>query len=1300
MKRDSRTLVRAAFDIPRAKGKPDWTRMSIAVLKNRILDLTDREFRELDYGAGNFLEFLNALSDIVRIDQSTFPPSVELLTPANQAPERAAPETVEIADDEIGVPDSIFDGAQIRSDLWAAVIDWKEDASYLWDAKQQRVCKIPRREGDIRVIPRITRSQALAMRAAFAEAQLPKLTTTQKEKLEAWVSMKVPLAHLPGDLASRWRLVLTRHIEARLQEWIAANADSTSAKDRFRERGDTLAVGEMFARQWASVDSAATDYAVANAIGNWASVRPLAVDVGSIRELIESVDKFAPAQIAIAVAHVASRLAQENVTAPRDLTDLAYRVSDSLAKAFAVGDRTRKQDVLHAAVAKLDEAFAGLQDASDSFCRTTAVTAKKPSVELVKQVHRYATVALQNELPLLREIETLLGPVFRKFCEACERHLSLEVIQRIAELRVHIDRVQNAYSTDTPYPLWTMVLSPILAHTSAMLEEGIRVTEQFTAPNLLIVGGAFKLDLNPTGREVCFPARLRNDGQGVAYGLQMSYAEGVAETRLRIVEPAHSFDLAPKSERLITLGLTIATKSVSLALHIKWGCVGANGKTFEFGQQLNIEQQLAEPQWDELQRNPPYVINPIKDPAQLYGRRGVIEDLTLQSASGTSTFLWGQKRVGKTSVLQVLAAQLSQRDDIACVILRMGELAALHEGQIAHTIATRICESIGRLNEVPPEEVFGAGLGRLVPFVERLSGSVPGQKFVVIIDEFDDLDTSLYSGERGRQFVKALRSLSEVGLTFFFVGSERMNAIYQAHAGDLNKWVNYSLDCLSSSEDCAALIAEPVRGSIEYHPDAIVSIARYCDGNPFYMHLLCGQIFRRCVHERRTYVSESDVDDVRRELLRVLGPTNFAHFWEDNPELQLGDKWRQAAENCVFLSLVASLGGAYDSTEDLIEAQDSLQLTGSQRLARDQLRKIEARLLRRKVLRAGAEGGRFLLGPPIFRDWVTANAEAHLLPIWRRHIEEQEASASAEQRPATPVFETTAFPIAEDDLLPVSQKLVFLGKQVDVAEVRSWLRQFDDDSRIEVAFQLLRRLSEQGYVSDGVVVSALTSMQDAINERRTRIGGRAWLPVRRRLDNLCISYVDSEAKSGAQTARELSKRMAPGKCAGVSELGGWVDGHLESDPIIVIADDFAGTGTTLTKGIGRLWKGREVLMNRLAKEGRVICAVISAFPEAVEKIHAEYPSIDVLVIRPFGDEVRALDPEARIFADDGELKFAKDVVLQIGRQLTAQNPLGYGDMGALVAFHNGIPNNSLPIFWSSGTVNHRPWTPLLSRASF
>ena len=68
-----------------------------------------------------------------------------------------------------------------------------------------------------------------------------------------------------------------------------------------------------------------------------------------------------------------------------------------------------------------------------------------------------------------------------------------------------------------------------------------------------------------------------------------------------------------------------------------------------------------------------------------------------------------------------------------------------------------------------------------------------------------------------------------------------------------------------------------------------------------------------------------------------------------------------------------------------------------------------------------------------------------------------------------------------------------------------------------------------------------------------------------------------------------------------------------------------------------------------------------------------------------------MSADAGIFEDEGERAYAEDVMLQIGRQLLPQNPLGFGNMAALVSFHNTIPNNTLPVFWCAGKANGREW---------
>ncbi len=121
------------------------------------------------------------------------------------------------------------------------------------------------------------------------------------------------------------------------------------------------------------------------------------------------------------------------------------------------------------------------------------------------------------------------------------------------------------------------------------------------------------------------------------------------------------------------------------------------------------------------------------------------------------------------------------------------------------------------------------------------------------------------------------------------------------------------------------------------------------------------------------------------------------------------------------------------------------------------------------------------------------------------------------------------------------------------------------------------------------------------------------------------------------------------------------------------------------------------MIDSYLNEGRVLLVVLYAFGPAIDAIKQAEPRLKVVVTNVFGPEVKAFEPDAKIFGDTQELEFAKEVMLQIGRELTPQMPLGYKDEGALVAFHDSVPNNTLPIFWSSGRVNERSWKPLFPR---
>jgi hypothetical protein len=246
---------------------------------------------------------------------------------------------------------------------------------------------------------------------------------------------------------------------------------------------------------------------------------------------------------------------------------------------------------------------------------------------------------------------------------------------------------------------------------------------------------------------------------------------------------------------------------------------------------------------------------------------------------------------------------------------------------------------------------------------------------------------------------------------------------------------------------------------------------------------------------------------------------------------------------------------------------------------------------------------------------------------------------------------------------------------------------------------VVKRLAEKGFINEGAKSLTLAHLEQMVRARRLEIGEKTWKIERGRVDNLCLTYVDSELKSGATTTRELRNILRPGKSGGTNEIGTWMRTHVDDDPMVVLVDDFAGTGSTLVNGINRFRSQVDAkIWQRYLSEGRISVFIMFAFPEAVENVRRRCAGVHAVAATVLGDDLRACSPEAAIFENEADLRFARDVLLQLGRELYPSAPLGFGDTGVLVAFHNACPNNTLPIFWNSGVVGERGWKPIFPRA--
>jgi len=207
-------LVLAAFSDARRSGRENWREMTTPVLKNRILSLTSRRFNERDWGASTFQSFLSLYPNLVRVDNTTRPPTAILIR--------------DVADDTSGVTiplpggERITPDQRVRPDLWRSVLDYSSGNKYVWTGE----AAVPSNGGeplpaDGLLLPTVSRGDYDKWREQFSEQSLGSLSPSDAEAVERWRTESLGTRYLPPALRGAWNAQLKRHVIDHLQRWFA-----------------------------------------------------------------------------------------------------------------------------------------------------------------------------------------------------------------------------------------------------------------------------------------------------------------------------------------------------------------------------------------------------------------------------------------------------------------------------------------------------------------------------------------------------------------------------------------------------------------------------------------------------------------------------------------------------------------------------------------------------------------------------------------------------------------------------------------------------------------------------------------------------------------------------------------------------------------------------------------------------------------------------------------------------------------------------------------------------------------------
>jgi formylglycine-generating enzyme required for sulfatase activity len=262
----------------------------------------------------------------------------------------------------------------------------------------------------------------------------------------------------------------------------------------------------------------------------------------------------------------------------------------------------------------------------------------------------------------------------------------------------------------------------------------------------------------------------------------------------------------------------------------------------------------------------PYIAgNPVGNSPAFVGRDDVLQKVlgVLGDEQHHGVVLYGQRRIGKTSILHHLAEWLPKNGGPRAIYFDLQDKAAWPVGKIMAQLATTIAKELG----LPPPV---AGPEPEVWFRETwlppvLAGLPEGASLAVLFDEFDvlaDAESKKAASEAFFGYLRALLSETAPRLRLVFViGRTPEELTYLA--GPLFKSMSSTHVSLLPREAAEALVRmSEAKGGLRWSDEAVEAAWGLTSGQPYLLQHLCWQVFQRAYAkgEPKAAASAADVE--------------------------------------------------------------------------------------------------------------------------------------------------------------------------------------------------------------------------------------------------------------------------------------------------------------------------------------------------------------------------------------------------------------------------------------------------------
>ncbi len=364
----------------------------------------------------------------------------------------------------------------------------------------------------------------------------------------------------------------------------------------------------------------------------------------------------------------------------------------------------------------------------------------------------------------------------------------------------------------------------------------------------------------------------------------------------------------------------------------------------------------------------PYIAgNPVHGQEKFIGRTDILREVlrVLQHPETNAIVLFGQRRIGKTSVLLHLQKQLSAGNTYRAVYFDLQNRASLPLEQVLYQMAQKI--SAATTADLPEREQFERDVRFFAEmFLPAACQKLNQQQLVLCLDEFDVLDQPQRE-QAGKTFFPYLQKWMRTakGIQFVFVLGRRPEELSTDTLATF-KGIPSRKVSLMTQDDCLDIVRQSEHhGSLMWGTEAVERVWYWTQGHPYLTQLLCSEIWEAA---RASHVVEPPppalrsrqpivyADDVNAAIEKTLeqGANAFQWIWNGLPP----------AERVVMAAMA-------ESQRELIGLDELTDILhhSKVRLILRELELAPETLIRWDLLRP--LDGEFRFAVPLLRRWVS-----------------------------------------------------------------------------------------------------------------------------------------------------------------------------------------------------------------------------------------------------------------------------------------------------------------------------------------